>query len=470
MHETDWLGSNLVFYNELTGAMGSSLLEVAGGTIEIDLQGLDLYLKYGFSPFGQTPLKGVRYTLPNSNLFIDSNGTFSLVEIEDPFLQYLGRTTPELEAAEKITRWAETFYAEVETRNELVVLPLSGGLDSRHLAHLSRGRKDVKAFSYGVTLNQRTSQEVISAATVASVCGLSWQRIPLGRFHENLSRHDRLYSVSTHAHSMYHMEFFDSIRGILGAPGGGVVLSGILGDVWAGSWEFPEVQSPRDIVKLAVTHGLNAQELLSNSAVSDAEELFFETHKTELLDPIYRVVAAARIKIILLRHLIETPIDAGFKHRSPFLDLDVAWRMLTVASPRRKHRLWHRDYLESVVPLGKASNRQSDSNLLDLWACLVNPPPRLAESASLPSELRKLPVVQISKEVNVRGARFITAWLEKTLPMRFPRLLRLLKWKPGQSKTTFERNYTLYTVIYPLLSYFSQENLLWIKEQTNNEK
>ncbi len=39
--------------------MGSSILEVAGGAIEIDLQGPDLYLKYGFSPFGQTPLKGV---------------------------------------------------------------------------------------------------------------------------------------------------------------------------------------------------------------------------------------------------------------------------------------------------------------------------------------------------------------------------------------------------------------------------
>lgn len=457
MHRTDWLGSNLVFYNEVTGAIGSNLPEVASGVAEIDLSGLDLYLKYGFSPLGMTPIKGVRYTPPNSNLFLDSNGNFSIVEVEDPILQYLGKTTPESEAAEEIERWGATFYSEVDTQNELVILPLSGGLDSRHLAHLSRGRNEVRAFSYGVTLNQRTSDEILSAARVASVCGLSWQRIPLGKYHEQLSRHDKAYGLSTHAHSMYHMEFFHSIRGIVGRPGG-IVLSGILGDVWAGSWEFPKVRTPADISKLALTHGINAGELCSNPLVSDAEELFFENHKTNLLDPMYRVVAAARIKMILLRHLIETPLDFGFSHRSPFLDLDVAWRMLTVTPSRRKNRLWHRDYLESAVPLGKVSNRKSDSNLLDLWACFVSPPPSLTLYEPLPPEIRHFPIREISDAVRVRGPRFIAAWLEKSLPMRFPRLLALLKRTRGRSKTSFGRSYTLYTIIYPLVSHFSQSN------------
>src|SRR5690606_41685580 len=68
----NWVGYQTVFYHEKTGAYGLDINDVIDyGNLEIDQEGLAAYLDFGYSVFGHTPVKHVKFLLPNQRLYLE---------------------------------------------------------------------------------------------------------------------------------------------------------------------------------------------------------------------------------------------------------------------------------------------------------------------------------------------------------------------------------------------------------------
>jgi hypothetical protein len=144
---------------------------------------------------------------------------------------------------------------------------------------------------------------------------------------------------------MYHMEFYKKILAKTGA--GLPLLSGIIGDAWAGSVEIGPINSPAETLQLGYSHGVAAdpdQCLLK--AKDQLSEKYFEENRYKLKDPLFRVIESMRFKMILLCYLIKVPERFGFHSWSPFLDLDIATSMLNLPVHRRTNRLWQAEYFK----------------------------------------------------------------------------------------------------------------------------
>lgn len=455
IHETDWIGSNLVFYNEISGEFHHNINNVFEiQSAELDAEGFANYLKYGFSVFGDTPIKGVKFTLPNTRLIRKAGGGLEVRRLPDPILEIIGLHVREESVIEKIEDWMSTYHKLANQQKETVVLPISGGLDSRLLAYFSRKIPNVESFSYGISMNQHKSSEVLIGKKVAEAMNLHWTHIKLGNFHNYLELNNRVYGPSVHAHSMYHFEFYSKIRSLLGDRKKARVLSGIYGDVWAGSWNFAPVLRPTQVKNLAVTHNVEASRKLLGVSdyTTDRECSFFNEFREELKDPLYRVVAAARLKMILIRHLIETPAALGFSASSPFLDLQIAGEMLAIDATRRENRKWQREFLEANCPVAgkRKSTRRLDFNVSDLNGAQKVKVPILAATESTPDVLRNYDLKKISSRVQISKVKLLLEVLVRTT--KIPRILQRLRIV----QSTFEEIYADYVILYPLLSIFGK--------------
>ena len=187
----------------------------------------------------------------------------------------------------------------------------------------------------------------MKAALLCKKLNISWEYIELGKFHRYLDEWEKLFGASTHAHGMYQMEFYDKIRqaGYSEMP----VLSGIIGDLWAGSINVPPIRSTDDVYLLGYTH--NATGDCTQSLLPHDNELlqtYFEEKKEYLQDPAARVLETVRLKIILLSYLLRVPQSLGFRPWSPFLNQETALAMLNLPPNRRHHRLWQKELFQKM--------------------------------------------------------------------------------------------------------------------------
>jgi hypothetical protein len=252
---------------------------------------------------------------------------------------------------------------------------------------------------------------------------------------------------------MYHFEFYSIIKSLFRDQEKAQVLSGIYGDVWAGSWKFAPILNASQVKNLAVTHKVEASHRIVKSSymVTEKEKNFFDEFHEELKDPIYRVVSAARMKMILIRHLIETPRALGFNASSPFLDVKIATAMMTIDPERRENRAWQREYLDANCPIvGKNSGSMFDFNISDLHGAQKVKLPILSTTQTTPMELRKFDVEKISKKVQITKIELITEVLLRA--MNIPAILNRLRIK----HSTFEESYADYVILYPLISIFGK--------------
>ncbi|PVY39032.1 asparagine synthetase B family protein [Pontibacter virosus] len=337
--QSDWLGSDPIFYNTCTGKISRNINEVIDiQNLEFHPEGLNNYLDYGYSVFGQTPVKGVQYLLPNSSLQYEKGG-LTVVRQEDPAVGLLnkeGREEDVLAALHKsINEWAASSEGDI-------IIPTSGGFDSRLLNLLLDDKSRIRAFTYGISSNQSESEEVVKAKRIAGILGIRWEQIVLGEFHKYLDYWDEQYGASTHAHGMYHIEFYNQIlqRTAPNRP----LLSGIIGDAWSGNVGIRAIQKPDDLQYLGYSHGVSAtSEASVLKSGSELKEAYFEEKRQLLQDNSYRVIEAMRFKLVLLSYLIRIPDSMGFKAWSPFLDISIATQMLNLPSHRKQDRQWQRD-------------------------------------------------------------------------------------------------------------------------------
>lgn len=405
--ETDWLGSEPVYYNERTGAVSRRILDVIDSAhIELDPEGFNNYLAFGYSVFGQTPLRDIKY-LPHSTKLTKTEAGLSLTSLPDVAEAHLTHATTETEALERfaaaITTWENSFTGEI-------VLPLSGGFDSRLLNHHVHDKARVRAFTYGTSENSSWSFEVINAKALAHKYHESWEEIPLTNFFSFVPEWEQIYGPATHAHGMYQIEFFSQVAAKV--SGGAQVLSGIIGDAWAGSVKIPPITSPATVTPLGYSHGMHADPAMSllKSTTSRRDE-YFESHQEKLTDPRWRVIESMRFKMVLLSYLLTIPRSLGLTTWSPFLIPEVALGMLTIDPERRKNRQWQRDFFANHPETNVEQHLIKDrKNTLNLKALRTQPP---------------LPPLDVSLLREYVRPGYLE-WINTTLA-RAPRSLRLKK-------------------------------------------
>lgn len=340
----NWIGLNTIFYNLKTGKTSSDITEVIDfNNFEIDYKGLAAYLDFGYCAFGRTPIKDVRFLLPYQELRFEQ-GKASVVDGKDNTLDYLSVESNEEDVLgmleEDLNNWANR-------QNLPILIPTSGGFDSRLLNVLLKDKTEVHTYTYGTSQDQSASQEVVYAEELGKRLGTKWERIDLGEFNSFQEDWYTLFGSSVAANGTYHMEFFNKIR-LIESQQPLPMLSGLIGDAWAGAVSVGEILNADQYNNLGYTHGMNADSKLAlNVNYLDLKEELFEKQKPLLQDANYRLITAMRTKMMLLKSLITIPNYYGFQAYSPFVDEKIAMSMLMLPKERRKNRVWQRDFFRS---------------------------------------------------------------------------------------------------------------------------
>jgi asparagine synthetase B (glutamine-hydrolysing) len=347
LFETDLFASHPVYYNEATGIASRNVNDVIEfGDLELDPEGFNAYLGAGYSLFQQTPVRGVRFLPPSARLWRDAGGRLRVEEVPVDLDARLERRFTEDEVIDLLR--ARVQAAESAHEGEIVI-PTSGGFDSRLLNLMISEPSRIRSFTFGPTSRQWDSTEVARARALAVKLGSRWERIPIAPFHSRLDEWDRAFGPVVHAHGMYQMEFYSAVRSRL--TGGELVLSGLGGDGLAGKVDalaaLP-LSGPGDVVRLiqpGVMHADPSASVIPHHGT--LQEEYFEGHREILSSPRRRVIEAVRFRIMLTHYLLRVPGLYGLADDAPFLDVDVATAMLSLPDERRSRRRWVREYLSS---------------------------------------------------------------------------------------------------------------------------
>lgn len=375
LFETDWLASKPVFYNEKTGKVSYNVNDVIDiNDLEFHPEGLKNYLDFGYAILSQTPVRYVKFLRHSSRLTIRDDRKLNIEYLDDPVIKWLDHTSNEDDVYDLLVEAVRKWEASV---NGEIIIPTSGGFDSRLLNYLIGDKSRIRSFTYGISKNQFDSIEAVFGHKLSDFLGTKWSWIPLGDYNIYFDIWERLFGISSHANGMYHVEFYSKILPIVGfnRP----LLSGIIGDAWAGSKQFPPVNNPSELNTLSLSYGINvdSQYCLLNPGSCELIEHFYESNKKELDLPIYRVVEAMRFKIMMLRYLLEVPAYLTYQPWSPFLIPEIALSMLTLPPKKRQNRLWQRILFEKQGLNFEDMNLKFDRrNTLDRMSMdRVAPPP-----------------------------------------------------------------------------------------------
>ena len=370
--ETDWLSSRPIFYNEVTKKVSDNVKDVIDtDDVVFHPEGLNNYLDYGYSVFGQTPVQDVKFLPPNSRLTI-SKDQITVESLPDPIEYWENKTTTPEEALEQLEDFIQKWEKSVQGN---IVIPTSGGYDSRLLNYFIKDKSRVRTFTYGISRFQENSFEANYAHELSNILGTQWQRVELGDFHKYIEAWNQLFGVSTHAHGMYHIEFYYKISQFIDtvkAP----LLSGIVGDIWAGSITYNRFSTVEDLKKLSYNHSMHADSKYSLLKSSNfLKENYLSQNKEKLNDEFFQVVELVRFKMILLCYLLKVPKNIyGFDVWSPFLSPEVALSMLTIPSKYRQNRLWQKNFFDSHgLALEKMNLGGSRLNDLNYRAMMMSP-------------------------------------------------------------------------------------------------
>ena len=346
LFETDWLASRPVYYNEVMAAASHTINDVISfADVELDAEGLNAYLGAGYSVFQQTPVRGVRFMPPSARLWRDEDGRLRLEEAPLDLDARLATRHTEDEALDLLRERVRA--AESAAEGEIVI-PTSGGYDSRLLNLMIADTSRVRSYTFGPTARQWDSTEVARARALARLLGTRWERVHLAPFHAHLDEWDEAFGPAVHAHGMYQLEFYRKVRS---RSAGELLLSGLCGDWFAGKGDYlvkPSLSGPRDVAGLFYTTGMHADlDAVVVPCRGTLLEEYYERHRDILSSPSRQVIELARIRMILTHYLLRVPRLYGFAVDAPFLDVDVATAMLTLPPERRHDRRWVTEYLDS---------------------------------------------------------------------------------------------------------------------------
>ena len=344
VYESDWLGSRPCFYNLRTGRASPRINDVIDfADLEFDPAGLNDFLDFGFCVFERTPVRDVRL-LRHSSRLLRGPGGLRVEYLDDPTREWFERSSTVDEVVEASSAAVNT-AAERATGD--VVVPTSGGLDSRFINLLLADRPRVRAFTYGLSDRPERSDEVVKAAELSRLLGFRWETVELGRFHRHLDEWDDLFGPAMHAHGMYQMEFYREVAARV-APGS-VVISGSCGDTLAGGddrivSELPILDRPDDMLawfRWAPMYADSAASLFPTDRDHWRSQIEQDPRLRTEFRP--RVVFLIRQQALFYSYLAAVPEAYGLPCATPFVEAEVARALLTLPWEQRNRRIWQRD-------------------------------------------------------------------------------------------------------------------------------
>ena len=118
VYETDWLASQPVFYNVKTRAVSHNVNDVIDyADLQFHPEGFRNFLEFGYSVFGQTPLRNIHFLQHSSRLTVCDDGTLKIESLPDPVDNWLGRTTNEDELIDlirhSIREWEDSVDGDI---------------------------------------------------------------------------------------------------------------------------------------------------------------------------------------------------------------------------------------------------------------------------------------------------------------------------------------------------------------------
>ncbi|MFA5986234.1 MAG: hypothetical protein WC819_02715 [Parcubacteria group bacterium] len=356
--ENDWLGSIPVFYNQKENIV-STLSNFCLRDKKIHEEGLSNFCEFGYSVFEQTIFADVKFMRYYSTLTISDHAEIEYKEdpvLDDSFLADVSDENDVIDLMQK-------YITDVESVTVGdIVIPTSGGYDSRMLNHLVKDKKRIRSFTYGVSEDQSQSHEVAHAKKISEIYNTKWEQIELKEYHKYIDKWYKIYGFSTHLHGMYHIEFYKNISKGHDFSGSSF-LSGIIGDAWAELGKFDEIENYHDIINLGYAHGMSLDlKYLNLQSNEKLKKEYYKRNCEYLKNDKIKSILAMRVKLILLSYLTQIPEYFGMPVWTPFLNFDIVKATLNISDERRKNRVWEKDFFARFGLNLEEMDLKSDKN------------------------------------------------------------------------------------------------------------
>lgn len=376
---TDWINSSTIFYNLDLNTHSHCIEDVIDfSRFEWDTEGLQSFFDFGYSVFGHTPIKNVRYLQPDETIQIQHG---KLIIKKNNSLDALYESIDDRTHPQNVLSMIEDTVANtLKSVDGTLLIPLSGGYDSRILAYFSKSFPKLIARTYGISENQRDSSEVTRASYLSKKLSLNWKQVQLNNFNKYLDEYVNIFGPSTHAHGMYQYEFYTKIldEEVIKPTH---LLSGIIGDIWAGNVYIEPISGPSDLINLSRNHSMSARSQFLNKKSLNLHlyENYWEQEKHRLSNPRWRIICSTHLKMILLKYLLYLPKSLGLETHAPFLNKDIALGMLCLDDSLRENRIWQQTFLDSIGLLNIDQRIPNNSNVLDTHGLKHHCPPPLSK-------------------------------------------------------------------------------------------
>jgi hypothetical protein len=375
--KSDWINSHPIFFNIKTKSVSTNINDVVEwGNFEFDSEGLFNYLKFGYLIFDKTVFKDV-FRLPHSSTInvIEENGirSFAIEEGEDEIFKYLkGSSTPD-ECLGKIEKHVNNFEKTLDGKR--ILLPLSGGHDSRLLFSMIKDKSKIDAITYDISLSLKYSHESLCSFILTNEAKVKWENILVNKYFTKAycERNFNLFGLEMPIHASYHMEMYDQAQKLFDLTNS-IVVSGSVGDWWSGEKvPLAKTKTWEDAERLFFNHNISIPEeyILCASDRSYNENIIKQKLEYIIESDVYRTVFSRRGRVGLSGFIVRAA-ESFLPVYNPFYDIDIAASQMHLNAEERQDRIWQKKYFDKIgMGAGLSSALQfaySSDNSQDLQA------------------------------------------------------------------------------------------------------
>jgi hypothetical protein len=345
---TDWLGSFPCYIDDINSEIAShwSMLDI--DSRESDNIGSYILKTYSYIPTQRTLKQGVRRMLSNQTLLWSSSGISINSTNADLTLKPRGKIS------EIIQCTTESLKRDCLKKSQIII-PLSGGYDSRFLASIVKQKlhKKFSSFTYSLLGYRNDCYESKVSKVVAQKLSSPWSSFDLTGYSIYEKTITDWAGGFTHINGDYYEMFAEQVLREYGENQRqeSLVISGIVGDLWCGKVKA-NFSSNIKIENLLYNHGsclykwmLSENEIKIRTKAESELKLFFSeriySNETFLLELV-------RAKVGLLSFLCYSFERRGLPCSAPFLEKKVVEAVLSLDKEERLLRKWQDNYFESI--------------------------------------------------------------------------------------------------------------------------
>lgn len=346
--KSDWLGSFPFYYDEITREVASHWGMLDLRSRETDHVASYSLKKYSFIPTSRTLKQGVRRVLSEQSLI------WSPHYIECSTSHTNLHHGPSAQSHDVVQRIAARLKKDCLEEGE-VIIPLSGGYDSRFLATIVKGEfgRAFKSFTYSLLGPRGDCFESKVSKVVAKKLDSPWCSFDLTGY----SRYEQTIIDWTggfsHVNGDYYEMFAEQVMEGLGHSDRDqmLVVSGIVGDLWCGKVpnNYHSNIRAKDVLH---SHGISTYSWLINAsedrASREAEDELNGFFSERIHSKGTFLLELVRAKVALLSFLCYSFEKRGIRCSAPFLDKTVTEVVLSLDPKQRLHRQWQDDYFKNL--------------------------------------------------------------------------------------------------------------------------